>query len=242
MIARRQALRIGSTAAAAAALTGCGFHFDHVATGKTETDLVNFDKDKAEMVRLDIQMPAGELKVHGGSNKLMEGQFRYNVPEWKPEVRYDSTGFRGTLSIKQGGRGGASGNITNEWDVRLAEDVPLDIEVRMGAGEGKLDLRNLTLRNVEIHIGAGEMDVDLRSAPKRSFELIMRGGVGEGTVRVPRDASVIAEAKGGIGSINVTGLRKTGNSTWESESYGKNKATIRVDVKGGIGEINIRAE
>ena len=64
------------------------------------------------------------------------------------------------------------------------------------------------------------------------------GGVGPPTIRLPRDVGVRVEASGGIGSINVTGLKKRGRG-YVNDAYGKSPVTLRIEVKGGIGSIEI---
>lgn len=196
---------------------------------------------KSEMVVAEFNIGAGELNLRGGAKELFEGEFTYNVPDWKPEVTYDGSGFRGRLSVRQAGGKHNFGDIKNIWDVRLANGLPLDLRVRCGAGENRLDLRELTLRSVEVHMGAGSVDVDLRGKPEKDYEVQIEGGVGEATVHLPDNVGVIAEAHGGIGSINVRGLQKEGGR-WVSEANRGAKATIRLSVKGGIGEVNILAE
>jgi len=208
-----------------------------------ETQIVERAKAaKAEMIRTELSLGVGELRLSGGAKELLEAEFAYNVPGWKPEVRYDGTGFRGRLEINQGkADANLIGDTKNTWDLKLANDLPLDLVVRCGAGESKLDLRDLTLRSVEMHIGVGEVRVDLRNKPRKDYEVRIDGGIGHAEVIVPSDVGVEAEAKGGIGSINVHGMRKEG-SRWVNEAYGKSPTTIRLSVHGGIGEIEIRAE
>ena len=52
-------------------------------------------------------MGAGELTLTGGADRLMEGEFSYNVSDWKPEVSYDASGEEGEFAVKQGGASGA---------------------------------------------------------------------------------------------------------------------------------------
>ena len=68
-----------------------------------------------------------------------------------------------------------------------------------------------------------------------------RGGVGEATLRLPSDIGIWAEAQGGIGSIDVRGLRRNGDH-WESESFPRSKVKIKVDVHGGIGAVHLIAD
>lgn len=225
---------------AALGLAGCVGGFDQ--TGETHTETKSIEKAGAEMVKVDLAMGAGELNLQGGASKLMDGTFTYNVESWKPDIHYQGTGFRGTLTIKQGpSHGNAGGNVKNTWDIRLSDDVELDLNVNLGAGEGKLELGKLNLRSAEVHIGAGRCELDLRGTPKRSSEVAIRGGVGEAKVWLPKDVGIIAKASGGLGEIKVEGLHKDGGS-WVNDLYGKSKTTIHLDVSGGIGSIHINAE
>jgi hypothetical protein len=227
---------------------GCNVHVgdgQYGSTGELERHTRIVERSKAagaEMVRAEVTMGAGELHLSGGAKELLEAEFAYNMPALKPEVRYDGGGFRGRLTVSQSGSPTAmTGNVRNRWDLKLAKDVPLDLVVRCGAGENKLDLREVTLRSLEMHIGVGEVRVDLRNQPTKDYEARIDGGIGQAEVIVPTDAGVVAEASGGIGEINVRGMKREGNR-WVNEAYGKAKSTIRLSVKGGIGEIIIRAE
>ena len=50
---------------------------------------------------------------------------------------------------------------------------------------------------------------------------------------------VVAEAQGGIGSINVHGLTKK-DGKYYNDAYAEGKPTLRLNVKGGVGEIEMR--
>src|SRR5260370_28103725 len=109
------------------------------------------------MVRVDLRMGAGEMKVHpGAAGKLMDATFTYNVASWKPEVRYNATGFRGNLNVEQhaGGHGGHH-DVKNIWEIQLNDQVPLAVIPDMGAGEGRLDLGGLSVGTAQAQLGAG---------------------------------------------------------------------------------------
>jgi hypothetical protein len=65
--------------------------------------------------------------------------------------------------------------------------------------------------------------------------------VGQASIRLPKNVGVIAEASGGIGSIEVHGLKHSGGS-YTNEAYGKSPTTIRLKVEGGIGQIVLSEE
>lgn len=228
-------------------LAGCGLRLDvpvNSSGGATmhADERVSREKvAKAEFVEVALHLGAGGLNLEGGAKDFFEGSFDYSVAAWKPTVTYDGSSFRGRLTVKQGSGSGTFGNIRNEWKLKLANDIPIDLKVNCGAGENHLDLRELNLRRVEAHMGAGSVEMDLRDQSQRNLEVKVEGGVGEATIRVPKNVGVIAEASGGLGSINVTGMEKDGNR-WKNEAYGKAKPTMRISVHGGIGEINIKSE
>ncbi|MBV9766681.1 MAG: hypothetical protein JOZ48_17680, partial [Acidobacteriaceae bacterium] len=74
--------------------------------------------------------------------------------------------------------------------------------------------------------------------PSRDYDVNISGGVGQATINLPEGVGVYAEAHGGIGSVNVTGLEKRGDH-WENTLYDNSKVNLRLKVQGGIGEIRI---
>jgi len=220
-------------------LSLCACDINRPATGQLQTDVKEVKLGDAKSVRVEIKMGAGELKIGGGATNLMDGQFTYNVPAWKPEVDYRTIGTEGSLSIRQPDtRGGAGGNVRYDWDLHLSDKVPLSIDVQMGAGRADLTLGRLSLTNLDLKMGAGETIVDLTGDWKNDLSAHIRGGVGKATVRLPRDVGVYATAAGGIGAINAHDLKKE-HGAYVNDAYGKSPITLRVAVEGGVGEINL---
>jgi hypothetical protein len=131
--------------------------------------------DQSEEVRVDLKMGAGELRVAGGAEKLMEGRFTYNRLRLRPEVSYTAGGFRGHLTVEEPNHV-SSATSRYAWDLRLNNQKPLDLEVHCGAGQSRLDLGDLSLRRVSVDIGVGELKMDLRGSPKNDYSVYVRGG------------------------------------------------------------------
>jgi len=221
-------------------LSGCVIDAGH--TGALQYDSSTVDLGGAESVLVNLNMGAGELRVTDGSQKLMRADFSYNIAEWKPKVRYEHAAGRGTLTVEQPGSHHTHlGNTKYRWELQLNNKVPMDLRVNFGAGDARLDVGSLDLRSVEVDMGVGKLQMDLHGRPKQDYSVRVNGGVGEATIRLPNDVGIWAEATGGIGAINVRGLRKEG-SHWESDALGKSKVKIRLDVQGGIGAVNLIAD
>ena len=203
---------------------------------RTETKIVELQG--AGEVVVDLEMPAGELRLKGGARELLEAKFRtvYKMPD----LRYQVTGSRGRLHVSQ--RHTTSVSSSNEWELRLNSDTPIEIDVKLGAGVNELDLSELNLRKLDVRMGAGKLDLDLRGNYDKSLSADIRGGVGEAVIRLPKRIGVTATVVGGIGGVAARGLESDGSRTWTNAAYKNANVRIRLDVHGGVGHVSLLAE
>jgi predicted membrane protein len=169
------------------------------------------------------------------------------VKYWIPETEYRVVGERGQLMVRQRrGRGLFFGNRRNDWDLRLTGTLPVDLDVKLGAGESRLDLKGVDLASLEVNMGVGELNLDLTGPRTRDLEVRIHGGVGSARITLPRDVGVRVEVDGGIGSVSARGLLKDGrrytNEAFGRTAAGRTAAAIRVEVEAGIGSIELREE
>jgi hypothetical protein len=206
--------------------------------GETHTISQSVPLGPAASVAVDVKMGAGELKVAGGATGLMDGEFTYNVDAWKPGVHYEANGDQGHLTIEQPESHGHRGNTRYEWNLRLNNHVPMEMNVNLGAGKAQLNLVGLNLSRFEMNLGAGETDVDLDGPWKHDLTASVQGGVGKATLHLPRDVGVQVTAQGGLGAINANGLTKNGD-VYTNDAYGKAHVNLTINVQGGVGEIDL---
>jgi len=210
-----------------------------VKVGELREESRSVQLGEAESVELELKMGSGELRLQGGAGELMEGTFSYNVDRWKPEVDYHVFGKKGMLSVEQGKASGMPvGKAENRWDIRLSNEVPIDLGIDFGAGEGKLDLRGLRLESLDINMGVGDLTIDLSGKHSHSLRVTIDGGVGSGTIYLPRNIGVRVKVDGGIGSVDAEGLNKTGH-VYTNDEFGKTDVSIDVKVSAGIGSIDL---
>ena len=223
-------------------LTACDVAH-RIEIGPTVHDSKVIENDKFEMARIEIKMGVGELKVTGGSSKLVEADFDYNVPGWKPLIESHSASFRADIKIEQPQAISSAGNTQNKWNLRLGDNLPMNIVTHLGAGEAEMNLGSLDLQNLEVHMGVGKLDLDLRGQPKRDYNVDIKGGVGEAIVHLPNDdrTGIVATASGGIGDVSVEGLEKR-DGRWVNSAYDHAAVRIHLDVKGGVGDIRLIAQ
>ncbi len=225
--------------AAAMFLGACGPQRLEIGELRTETRSV--DAEDAESVRANLRIALGELNVSGGADELMEADFAYNVSAWEPRVNYELGGDTGELNVEQQGLGEGIPNrdVRNEWDLRLNDDIPMDLAVQMGGGVSNLDLDSLILTGLNLDMGAGATTVDLTGDWEGDLSAVVRGAAGEVTLLLPSQTGVRVNAGTRLGRVNTDGLQKEGEA-YVNGAYGDSDATLEVDVSGGVGQINLK--
>jgi hypothetical protein len=251
---RAPILPVGSTIGAVAFLLVLGFLIWHArglvshdwtrvsaGSGKHGHENEVVEVQGAKAVRMTVHMPSGELYVQGGASRLMEGDF-YQGPSWSaPSVDYSVENGIGTLSINQQSASQLMTNSDNTWRLKVSNEVPLELEVDVGAGRGDLNLAKVDLTRLEVNIGAGQANIDLTGERLKDLQAEIHGGVGEAVVRLPKNVGVVATVHGGLGSIDVHGLKED-DGEYTNAAYGKSPNTIRLTVEGGIGHIKLEQE
>jgi hypothetical protein len=242
------------------AASGCA---GGVRVGKLQTESETVELDDAASVRVEIDMGAGELDVAGGAAELLEANFAYNVAELKPEVDYSG----GTLSVRTPDAEVGIDSLLDitdyryEWDLRLNDGVPMELDVNVGAGRTDLKLGSLSLTRldvagaageilvdlsgsasltrVDIGGGAGALTVDLTGAWQEDLEATIGGGVGKRILVLPRDTGVRVKVEVGVGGVDAVGLTKEGEY-YVNDAYGQSEVTLYLEVAGGVGETELR--
>ncbi len=220
-------------------LAGCS---SKLRVGALQNETQSVELGDAKSVKVEIEFGAGKLEVTGGAEKLLEGDFTYNVAKLKPEVKYTD----GTLVVKQPEVKGLPviTGITeyrNEWSLRLNNAVPIDLKVQMGAGNGNLQLSSLSLTGLDVELGAGISTVDLSGDWEHDLDATFDTGAAEITVRLPKDVGVRVEIDAGPTAINASGLTKDGN-VYTNDAYGVSDVTLQIKMEAGIGQITLEEE
>ncbi len=205
--------------------------------GVLQTESQSVELGDAGPVRVEVDFGAGNLRVAGGSEKLLEADFNYNVARLKPEVKYTD----GTLVVRQPEVRGlpALQNITDyryEWDLLFNEAVPMDLSVKMGAGSGDLQLAGLSLIGLDVDFGAGEYTLDLSGGWERDLEAAIESGAADLTLRLPGEVGVRVQIEDGPHMTEASGLTKAGD-VYTNAAYGVSEVTLEVVISAGVGWI-----
>jgi hypothetical protein len=199
------------------------------------------EPQRVKTAQAKLEMGAGELTIDSGAKDFLDADFTYSDSYNEPKVDYSVSDGVGNLRVSQDSNGPHFGHSENDWKLKFSKEIPLELRLEMGAGQGNLHFQEIPLTRLNLRLGAGQMDIDLTGERKNDLTADIQGGVGEANIRLPKNIGVIAHASGGIGSIEFTGMRKD-NGAYVNDAYGKSPVTIRLRVEGGIGQINMRVE
>lgn len=129
--------------------------------GAATTSSQTIPKDDADTVLVKIDFGMGEFELgRAREGTLMEGTFRCDPEEMKARVDYHRRGDKGVLDLSaEYDSNGFPDHVKNEWLVGLAGDVPLDLELDLGAAEARIDLSGLSVTQLNLEVGAADCEV-----------------------------------------------------------------------------------
>jgi hypothetical protein len=211
--------------------------------GPLRTESQAVELDGVEIAQVEISMGAGRLRLEGGTESLLEGAFTYNIEEWRPEISYSVNGNTGNLIVQQ--PSGVeilpqAGSSQYDWNLRLNSQVPMDLTVVLGAGEGVLHLGDLNLTDLSVSTGAGSTIVDLRKNWQNDLQAEIIGGIGEVTLQLPSRTGVRLETSG-LAVVSAEGLVREGN-IYFNQAFQQTNDNLYITFQAGIGALTIELE
>ncbi|MFY1110990.1 MAG: toast rack family protein [Methanosarcinaceae archaeon] len=179
--ASRVILIFSLTALMAVLLLGCGC----MEAGELQVESRTVGLDGAEAADVELEMVNGDMKISGGSDELLDAEFRYNVAEWKPEIEYGVRDRQGELSVRQPeAREGGSG-ARNEWDLLLNEELPMVLKAELENGNSVLSLNSSSLETLELSVRNGNMEAEIAGNQPLLEELELTNSNGNVVLGLP---------------------------------------------------------
>jgi hypothetical protein len=218
-------------------VSGCGAE-STVAQIQSAHESVERGKAASAKVLLDVAI--GKVDLSDGSNRLMDATFQYTNPSLKPEVTYSVNNSEGKLSIAQAidrnnlpALGGAE---LYSSDLRLSNQLPLSLNMRLGLDDAGIDLSNLQVEDLEMRLGAGRVTADLSGNYGRNVNARVTGGVGDFTLKVGGQMATRITVTDNLGKVTAHRLTQEGD-TYTNSAH--SAYTLNVAIEGGTGDITL---
>lgn len=223
-----------------------------------EMNLINFEDGNIET--LDIDVSYASLTIKTGETLKAETT--------STKINFKTS--NGKLQVNEKNRNWFSINKNEELIVYIPKNIKFE-KVKISAGAGKINIENLTTKNLSFELGAGETTIEnlnvlnncnieggagkvnILSGTINNIDLDM--GVGEANLK----AALLGKNKidAGIGSLNINVIGSKENYEIKAD---KGIGNIRIDgkeissgeeygkgenyikINGGVGNININFE
>jgi hypothetical protein len=194
---------------------------------------------QAEVV---IEPGVGSLHVEAlpESTNLVEGVIRVGRGQ-RVKRDFAIAGKTATLTLRSGGEVIGPffwwGDQRN-WELGLAPEVPLELEVSFGVGRADIDLTGLTVSNLKVSMGVGQTIVTLPSEGR--FQAKIEGAIGETIVVIPAGMAARIHVNTGLAARGLPASFQRQDDVYTSPGYASADDRVDLEVGQAIGQITIR--
>ena len=186
-----------------------------------------------ELVQAKIVFGGGELDIQGGSDRLLDARFVYNMDALEPEIAYDIRDKQGRLEIRHKADlpplDVLTTELRNEWDLEFGDSVPLDMDLDVGASSGRVKLGGLPISSLSIATGAADMSIDFDDPnPERLTTFQVLSGAAKLDLRE-------------LGNANLDELTFDGGlGTYAFDFRGAWQRSANVRIQAGASHVDLR--
>lgn len=128
-----------------------------------------------------------------------------------------------------------------DWSLGLSGEIPLALDLQVGAGESRLDLTKLKVTDLEVRSDAGAMTI---TAPANAghTRARIRSSVGAVKIAIPENvAGRILIHGGGMAGISVNRSRfPREGGVYQSPGYDTATNRLDLDIEASIGAVEVR--
>jgi hypothetical protein len=214
--------------------------------GGLEREEISIPLEEAQSARVRLQFGAGRVRADSSAapGELMSGSFSGGVAQ---KVSRTGTAVDATLSVPSSAFGlvwapwiwGPRGGL--EWVFGLSKEVPLALDVEVGAADVRLDLSELQVTDLKVETGASATEVTLPAGSEMTRAKISCGAASV-NVRVPAGVAARIQYTGGLSGFSIDRSRfpRVGAGRYESPDYGTAANRVELHVEAGVGSVNVR--
>lgn len=195
-----------------------------VDAGAAEVLIDTLPADSDCVAEIDCQTSRGEPGV---SMKVRDGVAHLEIPK-----RQD---FQVSLAHPLPGK--------ERTEIHLSCDLPLDLELNVGASTVNAELSQALLRSLRLNGGAASVDASLPEAGDAGYQVVIKAGAASLQLRLPQDTPVYLESTSALSAANFreAGLIRR-QRHWESPNYDPQEPHARIELEGALSSIAISFE
>jgi hypothetical protein len=191
-----------------------------------------------------IHHGAGELRINGNAqpDELLNGTFGGGIDHRisggteavTVDLRVPTDNFPPFIGMDPSQR--------IDWTVGLNPNIPLMLDLEVGASRSILDLRDLQVKNLKLQTGASATEIEF---PAHAGETrgILHSGAASLEARIPEGVSARIHTSGALSSIDINLARfprtMDGNE-YRSPDYDQAVNRLELEIETGVGAVIVR--
>ncbi|HEY4688089.1 MAG TPA: DUF5668 domain-containing protein [Anaerolineae bacterium] len=205
----------------------------------SETRSLSIPIDGAREARVVVHQGAGRLRINSSADPMTLAANAFDG-ELIQSVRREGDRLDVRLRQEHGWMFWWPWNWGGgwHWEMSLNRDVPLSLEVKPGASQADIDLRDLKVRDFRLDTGASTVDLTVPASGQVTGRI--KAGAATVRVRVPEGVALRIRSHLGAASLNVRGNRfQWGDSTYQTPDFdtAANRADLEIDA--GAASIDV---
>lgn len=246
VLGRRSAARSAMVALATLGIVATGVWTSEAWLGGAAITSETISQPAAAAARanVEIAMGVGTLRVGalGEGDQLVAGTIAHPQRD-RVTSNFSLSGDTAFYRLRGDERGNrfpvvSRNNDQVVWDLRLSQQLPMQLKISTGVGNATLDLARLRVDDLRVDTGVGTTTLTL---PRAGHVLaVVHGGVGNTTIIIPANVAARIEASAGLGGTSVAGDYRMRGSAYVSPGYDTADNRVELIVTGGIGGISIQ--
>ena len=124
------------------------------------------------------------------------------------------------------------------WELGLAPEVPLELEIDLGVGLADIDLTGLTVDDLKVNLGVGRTVVTLPDEGR--FYARIEGAIGETVVVIPAGLAARIRVDTGLAVSDLPDGYQQRGDVYTSPGYDSADDRVDLEVSQAIGKVTIR--
>jgi hypothetical protein len=207
--------------------------------GQAEKEDVSIPMEGAENARIKIRHGAGQLVIESGAsqNEVLAGRVSGGM-----EYRSSLTQGKLNLSLEAPGRVYILAPWVRplHWTLQLNDQLPMELDLKTGGSESKIDLSQLRVTDLELNTGASDTTLTMPAKVSHT-KAGVKGGVASVRITVPEGVAARIRATGGLSEISIDRDRfPRSGGYYQSEDYDEAEFKLELDLSMGVGSMTVQ--
>jgi len=216
-------------------LVNCPAFAKRLSTGGHDKLVRQSEITSEQSMEVKIELSMTDLVLSKASNNFaFQAEVEYDSAFVQPLISYKIRGDKGFLDLGidlEGidiGAGDKRDSLSNRWQVKLTDKIPLEIDAELAMGKGQMDLSGLRISDLKVEVGLSDLTMRFDEPnPIVMDRLAVECGLGSLKIQNLGNASLKNfKLEAGLGSAEI-------------DLSGKLPNDFRADMEVGLGSLEI---